>query len=89
MLFDEPPDGSLRHASEAADAQGFAAPKGAANALRIGRNAAGAWVVKDRLGLKAGLFRTYACALQFAKEEAAAHGLAIVAAREPLEFGSG
>ncbi len=71
-----------------AEVNGFEAAARPANFLQIGRNGRGCWVVKDRLGLKAGIFRSFACAHHFAKEEAAAEGLAIVAAREPLEFGS-
>jgi hypothetical protein len=85
MLLEEKLEECLRPA-EPAPANGAATADRFANALRIGRNGRGAWVVKDGLGLKAGIFRSYACALQFAKEEAAAHGLVIVVAQAPLEF---
>jgi hypothetical protein len=71
-------------ASRRTGASGFEAP---ANVLQIGRKGRGCRVVRDRIGLKAGLFRCFESALRFAKEEAAAQGLDIVAATEPLEFG--
>jgi hypothetical protein len=86
MLLDQTPEESPRLSSEPAGVKGFAPAERCANALRIGRNSKGAWIVKDRLGLRAGIFRSYGCALQFAKEEAAAHGLIIVAAQGPLEL---
>jgi hypothetical protein len=84
MFLDVSAEEDSPRASRKAGANGFEAPT---NFLQIGRDGRGCWVVRDRLGLKAGLFRSFESAHRFAKEEAAAQGLAIVAATEPLEFG--
>lgn len=70
------------------DREGVSSASGVdVNCLFIGQNNKGCWVVRDRLGLKAGIFRSYDCALHFAKEEAFAERLSIVTVRGPLELG--
>jgi hypothetical protein len=63
-------------AIETVDGGGAVPANGAeANCLFVGQNSKGAWVVRDRLGLKAGIFRSRASALHFAKDEARASNL--------------
>jgi hypothetical protein len=56
------------------------------NCLYLGQNRRGAWVVRDRLGLKAALFRLRADAMHFAREEASAGGLRLFLTSQPLEL---
>jgi hypothetical protein len=60
-------------AIETVDGAGVVPANGTeANCLFVGQNSKGSWVVRDRLGLKAGIFRSRASALHFAKDEARA-----------------
>jgi hypothetical protein len=86
MRLDEDPEEGDPPAPPKPGANGLEAAAEPANFLQIGQDPRGCWVVRDRLGLQAGIFRSYVCALRFAKMEAAAKGLAIVAAAEPVEF---
>jgi hypothetical protein len=58
-----------------------------ANCLFIGQNGKGAWVVRDKLGLKAGIFRSRASAFHFAKEEARACHLQVHEVATRVELG--
>jgi hypothetical protein len=56
------------------------------NCLIIGQNRKGHWVVRDCLGLKAGLFRSFASAVHFAEGEASAGCLEVFVTEKPLEL---
>ena len=58
------------------------------NWLIVGQDGEGRWVVRDRLGLKGGIFCTFERALQFAKEESeAAHCCVVLSAPALVELG--
>jgi hypothetical protein len=57
------------------------------NVLMVGQNSEGHWVVRDRLGLKAGIFSSLESALHFAKEEAKAHRSSVTVSDAVLELG--
>ncbi|MGO9544818.1 MAG: hypothetical protein ACLPPF_08500 [Rhodomicrobium sp.] len=57
------------------------------NCLILGQNGQGLWVVRDRLGLKAGIFASFEAAHHFAKEEAAAAHSRIILSPAALELG--
>ncbi len=57
------------------------------NCLILGQNGEGRWVVRDRLGLKAGIFSSFEAAHQFAKEEAEAAHSSIILSPAALELG--
>lgn len=57
------------------------------NGLIIGQNGGGCWVVRDRLGLKAGIFSSFGSALHFAKGEAEATGSGVTLSATVLELG--
>jgi len=53
----------------------------------VGQNSEGHWVVRDGLGLKAGIFSSLESALHFAKEEARAGGSGVVLSATAVELG--
>ncbi len=58
----------------------------AANCLFVGQNPAGCWVVRDRLGLKGGIFANFGAAVQFAQAEAKAAGWGVELTARSLEI---
>ncbi len=58
----------------------------AVNCLIIGQDVNGLWIVRDRFGLRAGIFRALAPALRFAKEEARAGNYSLVSTAGPIDL---
>ena len=57
------------------------------NYLIVGQDGEGRWIARDRLGLKAGIFSSFASALHFAKDEAEAAHAAVILSSAPIELG--
>ena len=57
------------------------------NCLIVGMNGDGRWVVRDRLGLKAGIFSSFESAIHFAKMEAEAAHSGVILSEAGLELG--
>jgi hypothetical protein len=53
----------------------------------VGQDASGRWIVRDSVGLKAGIFGSFGAALQFAKEEARGSHARIILSAALLELG--
>ena len=52
----------------------------------LGVNSAGLWVIRETTGRRAGLFRTRAAAIKYARDESADGNFTIVDQLEGLEF---
>ena len=61
-------------------------PTAVAPYFLLGRNAAGAWVIRESTGRRAGLFRTRDAAIRYAFDESAGGNFTIVHRPEGLEL---
>ncbi len=61
-------------------------PTATAPYFLLGRNAAGAWVIRETTGRRAGLFRTRDAAIKYARDESVDGNFTILHRPEGLEF---
>ncbi|MGO9173711.1 MAG: hypothetical protein ACLP7P_17355 [Rhodomicrobium sp.] len=87
MLQVTQPYPDCREAPAAGEAKAAASAGAETNCLIVGQNGEGLWVVRDRLGLKAGIFSSLESALHFAKEEAKAYRSSVTVSDAVLELG--
>ncbi len=63
-----------------------AAAEAATNYFVVGHDDKGRWIVRDKLGLNAGVFCSFASALHFAKREACAARCGIILSEAEISF---